>query len=140
MKWLGLALALLALPAAADLYRWVDPATGSVKFSSLPPSEPGVPAEVVPYNAPPKPAASSVAPSGSGQAAELESRWRSLLMQLVAMKPEDFTGSSDAARQRMQAYEAVRIELDRLDPAGAARRAAEAVKLAERQRSAAAAK
>ncbi|OFZ87230.1 MAG: hypothetical protein A2W21_01775 [Betaproteobacteria bacterium RBG_16_66_20] len=24
-------------PAAADLYRWVDPETGSVKFSSYPP-------------------------------------------------------------------------------------------------------
>jgi hypothetical protein len=26
-----------AKPAAADLYRWVDPETGSVKFSSYPP-------------------------------------------------------------------------------------------------------
>ena len=26
-----------AVPAAADLYRWVDPDTGSVKFSSYPP-------------------------------------------------------------------------------------------------------
>ena len=26
-----------ANPAAADLYRWVDPETGSVKFSSYPP-------------------------------------------------------------------------------------------------------
>ena len=28
---------LWADPAAADLYRWVDPETGSVKFSSYPP-------------------------------------------------------------------------------------------------------
>ena len=30
-------LCLWANPAAADLYRWVDPETGSVKFSSYPP-------------------------------------------------------------------------------------------------------
>ena len=28
---------LAAVPAHADLYRWVDPQTGSVKFSSYPP-------------------------------------------------------------------------------------------------------
>ena len=28
---------ILSLPAHADLCRWVDPATGSIKFSSLPP-------------------------------------------------------------------------------------------------------
>jgi len=47
---LAIALALLAWaaqfsgPAAADLYRWVDPATGSVKFSSYPPPWFGDPA------------------------------------------------------------------------------------------------
>ena len=30
-------LSVWAIPAAADLYRWVDPETGSVKFSSYPP-------------------------------------------------------------------------------------------------------
>ena len=37
MRWfffLGLA---FSLPAQADLYRWVDPQSGSVKFSSVPP-------------------------------------------------------------------------------------------------------
>ena len=38
---IALALLLVCLfrtgPAAADLYRWVDPETGSVKFSSYPP-------------------------------------------------------------------------------------------------------
>src|SRR6185369_8651150 len=33
-----------AAPAAADLYRWVDPETGSVKFSSYPPPWFGDPA------------------------------------------------------------------------------------------------
>jgi len=47
---LAIALALLAWaaqfsgPAAADLYRWVDPDTGSVKFSSYPPPWFGDPA------------------------------------------------------------------------------------------------
>ena len=31
-------------PAAADLYRWVDPETGSIKFSSYPPPWFGDPA------------------------------------------------------------------------------------------------
>ena len=34
--WL-LAIGLVALPAQAQLYRWVDPDSGSVKFSSYPP-------------------------------------------------------------------------------------------------------
>ena len=34
---LFLLLAAIAIPAGADLYRWVDPDTGSVKFSSYPP-------------------------------------------------------------------------------------------------------
>jgi hypothetical protein len=33
-----------AAPAAADLYRWIDPETGSVKFSSYPPPWYGDPA------------------------------------------------------------------------------------------------
>jgi len=32
-------------PAAADLYRWVDPETGSIKFSSYPPPWHGDPAQ-----------------------------------------------------------------------------------------------
>jgi hypothetical protein len=32
-------------PAAADLYRWVDPETGSIKFSSYPPPWHGDPAK-----------------------------------------------------------------------------------------------
>ena len=37
MKRLLLLAALAALPAHAELYRWVDPQSGSVKFSNLPP-------------------------------------------------------------------------------------------------------
>jgi len=42
MRWIFLA-ALIALPARADLYRWVDPQSGSVKFSSVPPDWHGDP-------------------------------------------------------------------------------------------------
>ncbi len=42
--------------AAADLYRWVDPRTGSVKFSSAPPpwyeTERGPKVERIPYKEP----------------------------------------------------------------------------------------
>lgn len=45
MKRVALLLLLLAAPAAqAQLYRWVDPATGSTKFSSVPPPWYGDPA------------------------------------------------------------------------------------------------
>ena len=37
MRKLAYCLLLAALPAHADLYRWVDPQSGSVKFSNLPP-------------------------------------------------------------------------------------------------------
>ena len=39
MMRLAIAIAVLACagPAAADLYRWVDPESGSVKYSSYPP-------------------------------------------------------------------------------------------------------
>jgi len=49
------ALALLlfiALPAHADLYRWIDPDSGSVKLSNLPPSDQRINAELVPFHNP----------------------------------------------------------------------------------------
>lgn len=113
----------LPLTAHADLYRWIDPVSGSVKLSSLPPSDPQIQAEVVRYNAPvpPKPPAT-----------DLESRWRALTSQLLALTPQDWNRASDALRQHLEAYEAVRAELDRQDPAGAARRREESTTLFER--------
>jgi Domain of unknown function (DUF4124) len=132
-------LLLVALPAHADLYRWIDPATGSVKFSSVPPTDGSVDARVVPYKAPPLPkttaptAAQSATPTPVAPAAvvELEGRWRSLLGQIAGITPQDFNTDAEGIRQRVQAYEAVRTELDRLDPAGAARRHAEAAAMVE---------
>ena len=89
-----LALLAVAAPAHADLYRWVDPETGSVKFSSLPPADPHLSAALLPYTtAAPKPSAGAPSP------------------------------------EQARAYQALRRQLDLLDPAGARRRAAESARL-----------
>jgi len=136
-----LALLLLIAPSAqADLYRWVDPQTGSVKFSNVPPpaSQPDV--EVVPYRAPagggvaappgataPSPAPAQALPEG---AVALEQRWRQLLAQIAegAASP----GESAALQQQLREFAATGVELDRLDPAGTARRRAEAQRKLQR--------
>ena len=65
MKKLAFLLALLPLAAQADLYRWVDPETGSVKLSNYPPP-PAVAerAEIVPFRgvAAPAPEEKAAAP------------------------------------------------------------------------------
>ena len=127
MRGLALLLA-LAAPAHADLYRWVDPDTGSVKFSTLPPANPGLGAELVPYRAPKPPAASS------SSLAALEAHWRALVLQLASRSPQDSGRDRGALREELETYEAVRAELDRRDPAGAPRRAAETGALVERLR------
>lgn len=139
---LAWALMLLPLAAHADLYRWIDPASGSVKYSSQPPSDPGIEADVLRYNAPPppkpapakpvppKPAAA--APVTSAAVAELEAHWRSLAAQLMALPLDELKSGSERARQQMQALEAARAELDRLDPGGTSRRSAEMVAMMQR--------
>jgi hypothetical protein len=116
---IALALLVLATSAHADLYRWIDPQTGSVKFSSVPPppSQPGV--EVVPYRG----AASPAKPAPSATAA-LEQRWRELLGEIA--QSAGSSAESAALQQRLRELAAANTELDRLDPAGAARRRAEA--------------
>jgi hypothetical protein len=124
------------LAAHADLYRWIDPDSGSVKLSSLPPSDPQIQAQIVPYSAPtlPKPGAPASTPAAGGSAAlaELESRWNSLLTLLTGLTPQDFKKGAEGLRQHLEAYESVRAELDRLDPAGAARRRTEVASVMER--------
>jgi|SRR5437870_5886689 len=142
MRALALPLALLlwaALPAHADLYRWIDPESGSVKLSSLPPADPGINAQLVPFRNPaaptPQPGVTAAKPKPpAGPLAALEARWSELLTQLTAATPQDFSRSGEGLRQHVEAYEAVRVELDRLDPAGAARRRNEAGSLLERLR------
>jgi len=121
------------MPAHADLYRWIDPETGSVKLSSMPPSDPAISAEVVPYKAAPAPKPPAVAqvsrPAAAGEVNTLRARFSELLAQLTGAKPQDFARAGEGIRQQIQAYEAVRAELDRLDPAGAARRQSESASL-----------
>ena len=117
------ALCLVAASAArADLYRWVDPDTGSVRLSSLPPSDPRVSAEVVPYRGAPLPKPVASVPA-------LEAQLRQVSSQLAAATPQDLAKGSELVRQQISSYETLRAELDRLDPAGAKRRAAEATSL-----------
>ena len=135
LVWLLLGLPLLA---HADLYRWVDPANGSVKYSSQPPSDPQIQAEVLRYNAPkppptaPKPAAVVPSPVPATGVAELENRWRALAAQIAAIPLQELKTGSERVRQQVQAYEATRAELDRADPAGAARRNAEMAAMMQR--------
>ena len=125
-----------AAPAHADLYRWIDPESGSVKLSSLPPSDPTIGAELVQYRTPaaPKPPAVPVAkPAAAGGTVEaLQARFAEILTQLTGTKPQDFNRAGEGIRQHIEAYEAVRVELDRLDPAGAARRRSESTSLIDK--------
>jgi hypothetical protein len=106
--------------ARADLYRSIDPETGSVKFSSSPPAAGN--AEILPYRGPGVPVPDTQA---------LEER-RRMLRQSLLLAPADSGGAGDTLRQRAEAYRAVAAELDRLDPAGAERRRAEDAGLLEK--------
>jgi hypothetical protein len=128
---LPLVLGVAASPAFAELYRWVDPQSGSVKYSNHPPPWHGDPAraarspqvEVIPSRfgeAPAKPAAEA---KPASVPADLEMRWRDMLQSIGTLtKKEDFDRAGAGLRQQVEAYDAVRTELDRIDPAGAARR------------------
>ena len=109
--------------AHADLYRWIDPDSGSVKFSSLPPADPRVNAEVItPRSAP-----------------LLDTRWRELVARLMAVTAKDVLASPDAVRQQVETLQAMRVELDRSDPPGAPERQKEQLAALERLRQAMAA-
>jgi len=140
---LSFVLAAAASPALAELYRWVDPQSGSVKYSNQPPPWHADPAkaarspkvEVIPsrFGAPPKPAAEKAAAEKAAAApaaeakpgilADLERQWRDILEGLGTFtKKEDFDRAGAGLRQQVEAYDALRAELDRMDPAGVARR------------------
>lgn len=128
LRWWCLAL-LFSVPAHADMYRWIDPQTGSVKLSNSPPLDPTIAAEVIPFRAvapqsnpqPTKP----VPVTGAGPVAELEARWRSM-HDAIALIPtrSDFARAGQGIAEHLKAYEALSEELNRMDPAGAARRRA----------------
>jgi hypothetical protein len=125
-----LILSVLAASARADLYRWIDPDTGSVKFSSLPPSDPRVNAEVVTARSTPLPKPAAASPSQA--VAPLETRWREALARLSTLTPQELASMSESLRQQLDAYQALSVELDRLDPEGSARRQQEAMAVLQR--------
>lgn len=143
MRWILLAALAASLPAAADLYRWVDPQSGSVKFSSVPPDWYGDPlregvaprVEILRYQglSAAKPPPFSAEKPAANPLSSMEERWRGMLQFLSALPQRaDFDRAGQGFQQQMQAFEAVRAELDRMDPNGAARRRAEEVGLFER--------
>ena len=115
--------------AQADLYRWVDPQSGSVKYSSVPPPASQAGVQVIPYRAnaaPAKPDAPAPAPASPGNEA-LDLRWRELLAEISAAAP-----GSPELQQRLTDLAAVATELDRVDPAGGQRRQAQAQAILQR--------
>ena len=116
----ALAFLLLSSAVHADLYRWVDPETGSVKLSSTPPPwferSAGPKVEVIPYAAP------SAKPAPADPAASPQARWREMFLVV----------SSQPTKEGLQALIKFTAELDRIDPAGAARRRSELAGLSQR--------
>jgi hypothetical protein len=115
MKPLVIALLVAPTLAYADLYRWVDPESGSVKLSNTPPPwyerGGGPEVELIPYAAPrARPAAANpLAPSSVGV---LQARWREALL----------ADASQPTKERLQALATLNAELDKADPLGARRR------------------
>ena len=132
-----------SLPAFADLYRWIDPETGSVKFSSYPPPWYGDPeqerrahkVEHIPERKPGPAAAPDSAPGGApGTSLDaLEARRKQVMQQLTVLPTQqDFQRGGAGLKQHLDAYAAVSAEMDRLDPRGAETRRAEAQPLLEK--------
>jgi hypothetical protein len=126
MKPLLVALLAASTLAHADLYRWVDPESGSVKLSNTPPpwyERGGGPAvERIPYTTPGarQPAGDPLAPTPVGV---LQARWREALL-AVSFQP---------TREGVQTLAALTAELDKADPAGARRRQEEVSSILRRQ-------
>ena len=98
---------LLCSAAHADLFRWVDAETGSVKFSNSPPpwydTGQGPKVEVIP---------SGPRTTAQPPLAEMQARWREMLLTL----------SSQPTPEGTRAFAQLTDQLDRADPAGAPRR------------------
>jgi hypothetical protein len=137
-----LAAAWAPLPAQADLYRWRDPESGSVKFSSYPPPwfgdaqperERAVPVDVIRYQGSRDSPATQVPPTpmtrgaAGSPVAALEAQWQSITQFFAGLPSNvDFERTGAALQQHAEMYKAVSAELDRQDPSGAARRRAQA--------------
>lgn len=139
-----IALAACGTAAQAQLYRWVDPESGSTKYSSSPPPWLGDPArerrspkvEVIPPGKPPPvqrgdldvPPAFAPAPSAAPAApapADLATRFPSLLGELTSRIVRSGGNISPELQKRLDEFAALTQKLDRADPAGAAARQAQ---------------
>jgi hypothetical protein len=141
---LSLLLLLFARQAVADLYRWMDPDTGSIKLSSYPPPWFGNPAleaksprvEVIPVTrtaTPVSPLATQAPVEGTGLLDKLQQFRKSALEGLnVLPAREDFARGGEGIQEQLDAFRAVSAELDKMDPGGAAARRAEEQPLMER--------
>ena len=127
---LCLALVLL-LPSVtyAELFRWIDPETGSPKFSNSPPPWYGDPlrernapaVEVLPFQEAGRPRSADPV-RGSSAVALLEARRRELL---GALQRPDLQRGAQNLQWQLEGLQAVSAELDRLDPKGSAARSIE---------------
>ena len=92
-----LLMAAAASAAHAELYRWVDPQTGSVKFSNSPPAwiegtkAPAPRVDVIPYGGKPEPEAAPAAPAAVQKPAA------------ALPKPEAASATPEAAAPRAEA-------------------------------------
>ena len=135
---LALLLGILAGETLADLYRWVDPETGSVKFSSYPPpwfgdaeQEKRAPkVELIPERK--RGAAPETAPATGNSLEALEARRKRIMQQLTTLPTQPDFQRGGSLKQQLDAYAAVTSEMDKLDPKGADRRRAEAQPLLEK--------
>lgn len=123
-------------PAAADLYRWVDPETGSVKFSSYPPPWYDDPAQArrapkvehIPagHDAVARPDAAGRPNEDARRMEILEVQRKAMLQQISKLAPQ--SGSESGAQtlqKQLDAYAALTDHMDRFDPEGAAARRGE---------------
>jgi hypothetical protein len=139
-----LVFSLWAFAAHADLYRWVDPETGSVKFSSYPPpwynDEAQKRAPRVEHIPPRK--AGDGARMAPGQDApreqqgpsveSLERQRRALAQQIASASERSSPGARPNIQKQLDELGAVMEQLDKLNPEGAAARRAEAEALLQK--------
>lgn len=132
---LAVVLAGLAPSALAELYRWRDPQTGTVKYSSYPPPwygdesrEAAAPkVEVVGGDKPGGKETRTPADEMAEKVAEVirfmaQRREQLLSRMTLARASAGFDSADPAFKADLQAYRAVTRELDKFDPKGAAAR------------------
>jgi hypothetical protein len=131
---LGVVLAVVAADVAAELYRWRDPQTGTIRYSSYPPPwygdesrEATAPKVEVLGNRDAEAASRKPADEMAEKVAEvirfMEQRREQLLSRMtVARASAGFDPGAPGFKADLQAYQSVTRELDKFDPRGAAAR------------------